>query len=136
MPDFLTASLLVVSDGPVTYANGIDIPWLRIILALLFCLFLAVGAIGFVRARNGQPVLPEEWAPRLHFREQGATDSSAQRLHIAQRLSMTPTSQIVLLKRGTVTYLLHLTPTSATQIDRFEDEPDIDTRQTTPESSA
>lgn len=111
--------------APLATGSAPSIPWIRLILAFLFCIVIAVLAVAFIRKRNGLPLLPEHLQARLN---QGATDQSSQqdRIQITQRLSVTPTSQLVVLRRGEQNYLLHLTNTGATEIDRFRDGEEAD----------
>ena len=102
-----------------------DIPWLRLILAFLFCVGLAVVAIMAIRARAGMPILPKG----LDRLTRGMLESEVlpeKRITIVQRLPVAPGSQLIVLKRGRQRYLLHLTASSATEIDRFTDEPEAD----------
>lgn len=105
--------------------SGPDIPWFRLILAFLFCIGLAVVAIMAVRARAGMPVLPN----RLSGLTKGLLEGEVlpqERVTIIQRLPVAPGSQLILLKRGRQRYLLHLTASGATEIDRFTEEPEAD----------
>lgn len=124
MSDFVT---LAANAAPMTgLASGTDpaVPVGRIVLAFMFCIVLAIAAIGFIRVRNGMPLLPNGIRWRI-----GKTLSyaapSPEKLQIVQRLSVTPNSQLVVLKRGRQNYLLHLTNHGATEIDRFADDQDL-----------
>lgn len=120
-----TTALLAraAQEAPLAYGQGVDIPWVRIILALFFCLLVALAAIGLIRARNGMPAVPDELARRLRGENAPRNGGDNERIHIAQRVNVTSTSQIVVVKRGEVNYLLHLTNSGATQIDRYVDTP-------------
>ena len=109
-------------NAPIVYADGPNIPWLRIVLVFVLCIALAVGAIGFLRVRNGLPLLPDELRMRVVQSGERSATISDERIQIVQRLSVTPSSQLVVLKRGRQNYLLHLTHTGATEIDRYSDD--------------
>lgn len=114
--------------GRIAYGEGLDIPWLRIILALVFCLFLATAAIVLIRARKGMPIVPAEIAKRFRVSDADTRASIDQNIRIAQRLAVTPSSQLVVIKRGQLNYLLHLTDVGATEIDRYCDEEESQTK--------
>lgn len=115
----LTAA--AADSAPLATGTAPYIPWARIILALLFCIALAVGAIGFIRVKNGMSLVPDGIAARLH--KQGeAPPLASDKMQVTQRLSVTPSSQLVIVKRGKQNYMLHLTNQGATEIDRFRDE--------------
>lgn len=98
-----------------------DIPWVRIILAFLFCIALAIAAIGFIRVRNGMPLMPDRLGSSIAGVGDG-TSAPSDRLQITQRLTLSPNSQVIVLKRGEQNYLLHVGANGATEIDRFNDE--------------
>lgn len=118
----LTLLAATAADAaPLATGTSPSIPWGRILLAFVFCMVLAIAAIGFLRVRNGMPLLPDGMKERLG---QTATDTAGptDRIQITQRLSVTPASQLVVVKRGKQNYLLHLTNQGATEIDRFHDD--------------
>lgn len=114
-------AILTVADNAAPLATGgeLDIPWIRIIVALIFSLVLAVVVINIFRVRNGLPAIPGGLSKRLGLVTSGMDIRS--RLSIVQRLQVTPASQIVLLRRDDSYYLLHLTNQGATVIDIFKD---------------
>ena len=117
-------ALLTAAAGaePIAYADGPGIPWLRIVLAFALCIALAIGAIGFIRVKNGMPLIPDEMRSRTGASGEVASPGNDERIRIAQRLSVTPQSQLVVVTRGRQNYLLHLTNNGATEIDRFHDD--------------
>ncbi|GAA4044792.1 hypothetical protein [Parerythrobacter jejuensis] len=119
-----TLSLLaaVAADtAPLATGTGPSIPWGRIILAFVFCILLAVAAIGFIRVKNGMSLIPDTMAARMSASGE-VTAPPAGKMQIVQRLSVTPASQLVIVRRGTQNYMLHLTNHGATEIDRFGDD--------------
>lgn len=121
----MLGTLTAASETIAPYATGSgpEIPWVRLILAFLFCALLAGVAIWALKARYGTPLLPENW--RTLVAGGAANEVQADdRVRIAQRLAVAPGSQIIVLKRGKQNYLLHLTSSSATEIDRYLDQPD------------
>lgn len=120
MNTLLTLAAGAPARGALAYGADPAIPWGRIVLAFLLCLALALGAIAVIRARHGLAVVPPELARRLSHGT-AAPVAEAERIAIVQRLAVTPTSQLVVLRRGSRSYLLHLTAQGATEIDRFDD---------------
>lgn len=120
-----TLALVAARAAPLASGTAPSIPWARIVLAFLFCILVALAAIAFIRKRNGMPVLPADLVHRLG-QGQVVAPAAAGRLQIVQRLGVTPTSQLVVLKRGRQNYLLHLTNTGATEIDRYLDDNEAD----------
>lgn len=107
----------------LTQGSVPDIPWLRIVLTLGFCLALAAASIWVLRARYGMPMLPDHfkrWSGAVH----ADNPPGGERLRLLQRLPISPGSQLVLVRLGTRTYLLHTTASSVTEIDRFTDGQD------------
>lgn len=121
----ISSIIAIANHGAVDLAQGgsPDIPWVRILVVLLLCIALAVAAVGFVRLRHGMAFLPERFVNPL--RKSTAEPGEKRRLVISERISAGPTSQFVILGRGTQKYLLHVSQQSVTEIDRFtDDEPD------------
>lgn len=119
MSSLLFLSATAADAVPIAMGEGPNIPWVRIMIALAFCLALAVAAIGVIRLKNGFPVLPRGMSVRFGV----TTDdhNAGARFEITQRLSIAPASHLVMLKRGKLNYLLYLTSHGATVIDRFRD---------------
>lgn len=117
MLDLLTSA--AADAAPFAYDEGPSIPWGRLILAFLFSIAVALGAILFIRVRNGLPAWPDKL--QRPWRTEGeAAGKTGEKLAIVERLNVTPSSQIVVLRRGRQNYLLHLSASGATEIDRFE----------------
>ena len=121
MTIFATLATAVGDAAPLATGTAPAIPWGRLVLAFAFCIVIALGAIAFIRKRNNMPLLSDDTLRRLGMGG-GAGTMPHDRLQITQRLSVTPNSQLVVLKRGSQNYLLHLTNTGATEIDRFTDD--------------
>ncbi len=107
--------------APLAYGSAPGIPWVRIVLSFFFCIALAVATIAFIRARNGLPILPDRMRHRPGHTRDGS-GGNIDTIQIVERLNVTPTSQIVLLGKGSQRYLLHLSDQGATVIDRFADQ--------------
>lgn len=103
--------------------TGPDIPWLRIVLAFLFCIGIAVAAIAFMRVRNGLPTMPKALRERL-IQNPDYTDLRSDRLEVVQRVGIMPSGQLLVVRRGTRNYVLYLTAHGSSEIDRFEDAAD------------
>lgn len=114
-------SAAAAEAAPLATGTGPDIPWGRVLLAFLFCVALAIAAIGFLRVRNGMPLLPEGLMRGGGSTSDGFPGKASERMQIVQRLSITPTSQIIMLKRGKQNYILHVGNQGATEIDRFSE---------------
>lgn len=114
--------ITIANHSAVDLAQGgsPDIPWVRILVVLLLCIALAVAAVGFVRLRHGMAFLPERFINPM--RSPAAELSEKKRLVISERISAGPTSQFVILTRGTQKYLLHVSQQGVTEIDRFTDD--------------
>lgn len=118
--EFLAAS--AGEAAPIAYGTDPSIPWGRLILAFAFSIAVAIAAIAFIRMRNGLPVIPDQFRKPWHTAGTGKPVERGERMAIVERLTVTPTSQIVVLRRGRQNYLLHLSANGATEIDRFETE--------------
>jgi len=103
-----------------------DIPWLRIALVLIFCLLLAMLAIGFVRLRYGLPFLPDRLAKQAL--PSGLSTGEQGKIAITQRLPLGQNSQFVVLSRGSTHYVLHVSQQSVTEIDRYDDDAQPDSQ--------
>ena len=87
--------ILAPAAAAMAYGEGPTIPWGRIALALLFCLGLAAAAIAFLNLRTGQA------GPRTRWLPAGLSGAAAQReLELLERLPLTPTSQLLLVRCG------------------------------------
>lgn len=100
---------------PLSMASDIEIPWARIVLVLLLCIALAVAAAYFLRMRYGRSVSPS-FAALLRSEAKRKPE-----LEILERVRISPTSQICLVRCGTRRYLLHAAQQSATLIERQDD---------------
>lgn len=120
-----TLALAAARAAPLASGTAPSIPWGRLVLAFVFCILVALAAIAFIRKRNGMPVLPEDVIQRFGQGQISAPAASG-RVQIVQRLGVTPTSQLVVLKRGRQNYLLHLTNSGATEIDRYLDDGEVE----------
>ncbi|WP_298303597.1 hypothetical protein [uncultured Erythrobacter sp.] len=95
-----------------------DIPWIRIALVMILCIFLAFAAVGFLRIRYGLPFLPDRLTNPIT--SAGIVPDPAQeKLAIINRLATGPSSQIIVLARDEQRYLLHISQSGATVIDRY-----------------
>lgn len=108
----LTAAAISAADtGPI-------IPWARIVIAFLFCITLAIGAILWLRTRQGQPTsLSALWAQL----KRPSTEIVPKAMAIEQRLRITPTGQFLVLRCDERRYLLHVGSQQAQLLDRLED---------------
>ena len=105
----------VVSSAGYATGGELEVPLGRIAIALLFCLALAILAIGLIRRRNGLSQAPGLLAERLGL--QAGTSGGHEKLRIVQRLPVMPSGQIVQLEYAGRSYLLYLTSHGATIID-------------------
>lgn len=112
---------LAAAAAPIAYGEGPSVPWARIVLSLLFCIALAFGAVAFVRWRSGQAG-PGSLASLLRRVERG----TARRLELLERLPLTPTTQLCLVRSGNSRLLVLVSPGGAQLIERLDEMPDED----------
>jgi hypothetical protein len=117
IPFLVTTALAAPAYGQTV---GPAIPWARIVVAFLVCIAFAVGAILWLRSRQGLPTDVRTLLGQL--RQSKASDPQAPLL-IEQRLRASPTSQFVILRCGERRYLVHTGPQGAQNIDRLDDAP-------------
>ena len=105
--------LLATAAAPIGQADGPSVPWARIVLSLLFCIALAVAAIAFIRKRSGQAALGPLATLMSHV-ERGAP----RQLELLERLPLTATSQLCLLRCGESRLLVLVSPAGAHVVER------------------
>lgn len=110
MTSIASLSVLAAASGRLGQAEGPVIPWLRIVLAFLFCIALAVAAVLWLRKRQGLP-------PLLAGLIATAPDGP-DRLGIEERLRVSATSQILVLRWDGARYLVHVSGAGAQLLDR------------------
>jgi len=115
---FLVTTALAVPAYSQT--AGPVIPWARIVIAFLVCIAFAVGAILWLRSRQGLPT-----DIRALFGQLGQPRASepAEPFEIERRLRVSPTSQLFILRCGERRYLVHTGPQGAQNLDRLDDAP-------------
>lgn len=96
------------------------IPWARIVIAFLICIAFAVGAILWLRARQG---LPNNVRKLFDPFGQGAQAGYSEPLEIERRLRVSATGQLIILRCGQRRYLVHTGPQGAQNLDRLDDAP-------------
>ena len=118
LPEF--SNVIVLGVASMGEAVSPDIPWLRITLVLVLCVFLAFAAVGFLRIRYGMPFLPERFGNPI--KASIAPTADKERLSIVERLPAGPSSQFVVLARGEHRYLIHVSQQGAQLIDQFAED--------------
>ena len=110
-------SLLVLAAAGARFGRAADpdIPWLRIALAFLFCIALAVAAILLLRRYQGGRIDPATLLTGLVRPGPAATPRA---LRLEERLRLSATSQVLVLAWGGTSYLVHVGATGAQLIDR------------------
>lgn len=106
---------LAAATAPLAYGEGPTVPWARIVLSLLFCLALGIGAIAFIRKRAGRASLGP-----IAMLLQGAERSKERELELLERLPLTATSQICLVRCGNRRLLVLVSPGGAQLIEECE----------------
>lgn len=96
------------------------IPWVRIVVAFLICIFFAVGAILWLRARQGVPVNVRKLFDRIG---RNAPLEFSEPFEVERRLRVSPTGQMIILRCGDRRYLIHAGPHGAQNLDRLDDAP-------------
>ena len=106
----MNASLAMLSaaTAPLAYGEGPTVPWARIVLSLLFCLALGIGAIAFLRRRSGQAALGP-----IALLLQGVGPAKPRELELVERLALTPTSQLCLVRCNDKRILVLVSPAGA-----------------------
>jgi flagellar biogenesis protein FliO len=112
----LAALLSFVAAQPIGQADAFAVPWARIILSLLFCLTLAVGAVALLRRRSGAPPIPS--FARLLARPDRARERD---LELLERLQLSPASQLCLVRCGERRLLLHVAAAGAQVLARLDE---------------
>lgn len=109
-----TLTLLSAGTQIGSEATSVAIPWVRIVLAFVFCILVAIGAIALLRVRQGTWDLG---ALRRRLSD-GLPDTliRARRLDLVEKLPMAPGHYAVLLRCDAAHVLLHLGPQGATVI--------------------
>lgn len=110
-------TMLSAASATIGQSAGFSIPWARIVLSLLFCLTLAVGAIAFIRRRSGAAVFPS-FASLLSSAERGKQRD----LELLERLQLSPASQICLVRCGNKRLLVHVSAGGAQVLERLDTE--------------
>ena len=100
--------LVAAAGSALSYGAGPSVPWARIVLAFLLCAGLAVGAIAFLRWRTGQGGPGPLWS-RLG-RVAGSPDRE---LQLVERLALSATTQLVVVRWGTRKLLILASPAGA-----------------------
>lgn len=104
--------MLAAATARLGQASEPAIPWLRIVFAFLFCIALAVVAVLWLRRRQGLPPLLAGLVP--------AASAGPDRLGIEERLRVSATSQILVLRWDGARYLVHVSGAGAQLLDRRE----------------
>lgn len=114
---------LTLTVATAAYAHGSDpaVPWLRIALAFLFCVGVAVAAILWLRARQGSPIALHAFARRIAAPHRAG---APRELEVEERLRISPTAQVLVLRCGARRYLVHVGPQGAQTIDRLDEHGD------------
>ncbi|MCB5423825.1 flagellar biosynthetic protein FliO [Altererythrobacter sp. CC-YST694] len=95
--------------GQLAGGSSPDIPWLRMLLALAFCIALAFGAVLLLKRhqRGGGPI-----APSALFQRRG--QASARRISVIETRRASPTADLCLVECDGETWLLAVTASGAT----------------------
>src|SRR5687767_15938165 len=100
--------LLAAGGTALSYGTGPSVPWARIALAFLLCAGLAVAAIAFMRWRTGQGGPSPFWLQLTR----GAGDGQRE-LELVERLTLSPTTQLVVVRWGGRKLLILASPSGA-----------------------
>ena len=117
----LAAIPALLANARVPYATGpeLSVPWARIAIAFLICVALAAAAIHLLRNRYGRKAAPRSFGDLLRQTERG--DPA---LELEERLRITPTGQVCVIRCEGRRYLLHIGQQGCTLIDRLDDRAD------------
>jgi flagellar biogenesis protein FliO len=108
-------TLLAAAAAPIAHGSAFSVPWARIALSLLFCIALAVAAIALIRRRTGHTALGPI-AALIARGEQAAPRG----LELLERLPLTATSQLCLVRCGDERLLILISPGGAQLIERLD----------------
>ena len=111
----------MLTAGALAQGTTPDIPWVRIALVMVLCVFLAFAAVGFLRIRYGLPFLPDRFTNPITSAGI-VTEAPKEKLAIVDRLAAGPSSQFMVLARGEKRYLLHVSQGGATIVDQYSDD--------------
>lgn len=112
---------LAINASSVGQGGSPAIPWLRIAAAFLICIAFAIGAILWLRWRQGLTTDFKTLAAQLI---RPAPLPAELPLVVEERLRVSPVSQFLILRCGTRRYLIHSSPQAAQLIDRLDDGAD------------
>jgi hypothetical protein len=118
----ITQMSLAATRAPLGAAPDIAVPWLRIVLALAFCLVVAFAAILVIRRRQGGS---GDLRTLLNAVIR-TPDETAIALRIDERIRLSASSQIVVLRWEGDRYLVHVAPSGAQLLDRRSSQIDAD----------
>ena len=112
-------SLPLLAAASPQYATGgeIAVPWARLALAFFICVALAAAAIHMMRQRYGSAA-PRGFSDFLSRKEQVEAE-----IEIVERVRITPSGQLCLVRCGERRYLIHLGQHNCTLIERLNDAP-------------
>lgn len=96
--------------GDLAGGSSPDIPWLRLLLALAFCIAMAFSAVLLLRRqqRGGGPII----GPSALF--QGRGKASVRRISVIETRRASPTADLCLVECDGETWLLALTASGTT----------------------
>lgn len=107
-------TILAVASAPIQYAEAPSVPWVRIILSLLFCVALAIAAIVFIRRRSADGGLGQ-FTPFL-----ARTNREQRQLELMERLPLTGTSHICLVRCGDNRFVILVSAAGAQLVEKLD----------------
>lgn len=99
---------MAAAGTALSYGEGPSVPWARIVLAFLLCAGLAVAAAAFLRWRTGRGAPSPFWLQMAR----GAGDGRRE-LELLERLSLSPTAQLLVVRWGEKKLLILASPAGA-----------------------
>jgi hypothetical protein len=112
----IALDLLAAAGTALSYGEGPSIPWARIVLAFLLCVGLAVAAIAFMRRRSMQGGPSPFWLQMTR-----GTGDGLRELELVERLVLSPTAQLVVVRWGARKLLLLASPSGAQLLSEEHD---------------
>jgi hypothetical protein len=118
----IALDLLAAAGTAISSGAGPSVPWARIALAFLLCAGLAVAAIAFLRWRTGQGGPSPFWLQMTR-----GTGEGQRELELVERLALSPSSQLAVVRWRARTLLIMTCPTGAQLLSEEPDGSDAET---------
>jgi len=113
----IALDLLAAAGSALSYGEGPSVPWARIVLAFLLCAGLAIAAIAFLRRRTKQGGPGPFWMQLAR-----GTGDEQRELRLVERLALSPTTQLAVVRWGARKLLILSSPAGAQLLSEESDD--------------